>query len=133
MLGVEPDRRVTGARPDNRRRRRERCGTGEESRRPHPPAVPRGGESDAAAPPSNMRPTWNAETIVEPNENVSGSTSVLCWLIALVYGSELICNRVVLAAAVDVKATVSTTAPVTALRRPTHRTGRTNLTLMRAP
>jgi hypothetical protein len=86
-----------------------------------------------AAPPSNIRPTWNAETMVEPNENVSGSTSVLCWLIALVYGSELICNRVVLAAAVDVKATVSTTAPATALRRPTHRTGRTSLTLMRAP
>jgi hypothetical protein len=83
-----------------------------------------------AAPPSNMRPTWNAETMVEPKENVSGSTSVLCWLIALVYGSELICKRVVLAAAVDAKVTVSTTAPATALRRPTHRTGHMSLTLM---
>ena len=28
-------------------------------------------------------------TIVEPNANVSGSTSVACWLEALVYGSAL--------------------------------------------
>src|SRR5215204_1500246 len=32
-----------------------------------------------AAPPSKMRPTCAAATIVEPFENVSGSTTVLCW------------------------------------------------------
>src|SRR5436305_13032237 len=40
-------------------------------------------------PPPDTRPTWNAETIVEPNANVSGSTSVLCWAWASVNGSEL--------------------------------------------
>jgi hypothetical protein len=30
------------------------------------------------APPPDTRPTWKAETIVEPNANVSGSTSVRC-------------------------------------------------------
>ena len=38
----------------------------------------------AQAPPSKIRPTWKAATIVEPNEKVSGSTSVRvlagrCW------------------------------------------------------
>src|SRR3954451_21834868 len=44
-----------------------------------------------------MRPTWNAETIVDPFEKVSGSTSVL-WLVVLVAahvacvnGSVLMC------------------------------------------
>src|SRR4051812_27790496 len=32
-----------------------------------------------AAPPSKMRPIWPAATIVDPFENVSGSTTVLCW------------------------------------------------------
>src|SRR5215218_2652710 len=32
-----------------------------------------------AAPPSKMRPIWAAATIVDPFENVSGSTTVLCW------------------------------------------------------
>ena len=40
-------------------------------------------------PPSRKRPDWNAETIVEPNENVSGSTCVACWLVAFVNGSWL--------------------------------------------
>jgi hypothetical protein len=44
-------------------------------------------------PPSKKRPTWKAETIVEPEDNVSGSTSVACWLVALVYGSLLIWTR----------------------------------------
>src|SRR3954471_11166991 len=50
----------------------------------------------AHAPPSKMRPTWKAATIVEPLANVSGSTSVR-WLVVLdalhvacVNGSELI-------------------------------------------
>jgi hypothetical protein len=34
------------------------------------------------APPSKMRPTWNAATIVEPFEKLSGSTSVR-WLVAV--------------------------------------------------
>src|SRR5882757_1870924 len=45
------------------------------------------------APPLTMRPTWNAETVVRPNENVSGSTSVRCCAagdVTLVYGSSLI-------------------------------------------
>jgi len=29
-------------------------------------------------PPPETRPTWNAETMVLPKTNVSGSTSVLC-------------------------------------------------------
>ena len=40
-------------------------------------------------PPLKMRPTWNALTIVEPKANVSGSTSVACWLLALVKVSVL--------------------------------------------
>src|ERR1700704_3242668 len=43
----------------------------------------------SAPPPVKMRPTWNALTIVEPNANVSGSTSVACWLVALVKVSVL--------------------------------------------
>ena len=30
-------------------------------------------------PPPETRPTWKADTIVVPNWNVSGSTSVWCW------------------------------------------------------
>src|SRR5512140_392186 len=45
------------------------------------------------APPSKKRPVCCAATIVEPNENVSGSTCVLCWLVEFVYGSELIWVR----------------------------------------
>src|SRR5438105_3151289 len=40
-------------------------------------------------PPPDTRPTWNAETIVEPDANVSGSTSVLCWAWASVKMSWL--------------------------------------------
>src|SRR3954447_25362464 len=35
----------------------------------------------AHAPPSKMRPTWKADTIVDPFENVSGSTCAW-WLVA---------------------------------------------------
>ena len=41
------------------------------------------------APPLKKRPTWNADTIVSPQANVSGSTSVLCWLSEFVNGSSL--------------------------------------------
>src|SRR2546430_4844803 len=40
-------------------------------------------------PPPETRPVWNAETIVLPNVNVSGSTSVLCCACVSVNGSEL--------------------------------------------
>ena len=43
----------------------------------------------SAPPPLKIRPTWNALTIVEPKANVSGSTSVACWLLALVKVSVL--------------------------------------------
>jgi hypothetical protein len=36
-----------------------------------------------AAPPSRMRPTWKTATTVDPQDAVSGSTSVACWLAAL--------------------------------------------------
>src|SRR5258706_7983665 len=42
-------------------------------------------------PPPKTRPTWNADTIVLPNWNVSGSTSVWCCACASVYGSLLTC------------------------------------------
>src|SRR3954469_11332079 len=38
-------------------------------------------------PPSLKRPDWVAVTIVDPKENVSGSTAVLCWLVVFVNGS----------------------------------------------
>src|SRR5436309_3365585 len=48
-------------------------------------------------PPLKNRPTWKADTMVLPEEKVSGSTSVACWLVLFVYGSELIWRSVVLA------------------------------------
>ena len=41
------------------------------------------------APPSGKRPVWNTPTTVEPNENVSGSSSVWWKLLVFVYGSVL--------------------------------------------
>ena len=41
-------------------------------------------------PPLKIRPTWNVLTMVEPQANVSGSTSVACAPGGTVYGSELI-------------------------------------------
>src|SRR4051794_21073064 len=41
------------------------------------------------APPSKKRPTWKAPTTVLPKAKVSGSSSVACWLVVLVNGSEL--------------------------------------------
>src|SRR2546422_8043921 len=52
------------------------------------------------APPLKNRPTWNAETIVDPEAKVSGSTSVLCWLVAFEYGSVLNCRRLLARAGV---------------------------------
>src|SRR5438128_4269225 len=69
-----------------------------------------------------MRPTWNAETIVDPFENVSGSTSVL-WLVvvdpaqvAWVNGSVLM--SVVAARAAAGRSRIAATAALsTAARR----------------
>src|SRR5713101_6536712 len=44
-------------------------------------------------PPLKNRPTWKVDTMVEPNEKVSGSTSVRWLLVGFVNGSELICVR----------------------------------------
>ena len=41
------------------------------------------------APPSSNRPTWKVLTTVDPNEKLSGSTSVAWWLGPAVYGSVL--------------------------------------------
>src|SRR5690242_4777582 len=48
----------------------------------------------SAPPPVEIRATWKALTMVEPKAKVSGSTSLLCWLLALVKVSTLIWRRV---------------------------------------
>jgi hypothetical protein len=53
-------------------------------------------------PPLNTRPVWNVATTVDPNANVSGSTSVACAAVGVLFGangSELICVTVVCACA----------------------------------
>ena len=40
-----------------------------------------------AAAPEERRLSWNATTTVDPNEKLSGSTAVSCWLSEFVYGS----------------------------------------------
>src|SRR5258706_16160588 len=52
-------------------------------------------------PPLKNRPTWKVDTTVEPNEKVSGSTSVRWLLVGFVNGSELICVRAGCAASAD--------------------------------
>src|SRR3954471_842816 len=64
------------------------------------------------APPSKKRPNCAAATIVEPNEYVSGSTIVLCWLVAFVNGPTAI--RVSAAFALATSGDASTTAPMSA-------------------
>src|SRR5216684_2454680 len=70
------------------------------------------------APPLKKRPTWKADTRVEPEAKVSGSTSVLCWLVLLVKGSLLSWRRVLLAKArmVDESANMSARATATRMR-----------------
>ena len=41
-----------------------------------------------AAAPAARRPSWNTATIVDPNEKLSGSTAVSCWLSAFVPASS---------------------------------------------
>ena len=64
------------------------------------------------APPLKKRPNWAAATIVEPNEYVSGSTIVLCWLDAFVNGSTAIWLSGTFALAET--GTVSASAPASA-------------------
>src|SRR5256714_1086211 len=66
-------------------------------------------------PPSKKRPLCAAATIVEPKENVSGSTTVLCWLVAFVNGSAKICVSATFADAVMV--TTSVARPASASKR----------------
>src|SRR3954451_23439806 len=66
------------------------------------------------APPSKKRPSCAAATIVEPNENVSGSTIVLCWLVVLVNGSTAIGVSAACALAVADPHTTSTPAAASA-------------------
>jgi hypothetical protein len=66
-------------------------------------------------PPSKKRPTWKAETKVEPADKVSGSTSVACWLVGLVSGSLLNGTRVE-AKAEMVDESANTRASVIAMR-----------------
>src|SRR6266702_3305214 len=66
------------------------------------------------APPLKKRPTWKAETMVEPETKVSGSTSVACWLVLLVYGSLLTWRRLILAKASMVDENVNNRARVSA-------------------
>src|SRR3954449_5221862 len=75
-----------------------------------------------------MRPTWKAETIVEPLANVSGSTSVW-WLVvvdalhvACVNGSELICSTAASAAGAPASAALSATPSARKCRRGSDRT-----------
>jgi hypothetical protein len=68
----------------------------------------------SVAPPPKKRPTWNAETTVLPNANVSGSSSVACWLEVLVNGSLETCVSGTLADAA--------LAPASATRAPTSHT-----------
>src|SRR5712692_4599191 len=68
------------------------------------------------APPLKKRPTWKAETRVEPEAKVSGSTSVACWLVLLVNGSLLSWIRVTLAKARMVVESANTRACVIAMR-----------------
>ena len=70
-----------------------------------------------------MRPTWKAATIVEPSENVSGSTSVR-WLVVLdalhvacVNGSVLTMFVAARAAPAKVSVPNTPTASAAALRR----------------
>src|SRR3954453_24176143 len=53
------------------------------------PPSPERAQPTSEEPPLKKRPTWKAETTVEPYANVSGSTSVRCWLVVLVNGSLL--------------------------------------------
>src|SRR5438093_13372465 len=69
------------------------------------------------APPLKKRPTWNADTMVEPAANVSGSTSVRCWLVALVYGSLLIRRMGTLAKAAMVDERENRSAKASAVPR----------------
>src|SRR3989442_15654856 len=70
------------------------------------------------APPLKKRPTWKAETMVEPEDRVSGSTSVLCWLVLLINGSVLSRVRATLAKARKGADSANTSATASAMRPP---------------
>src|SRR4051794_18798368 len=78
-----------------------------------PPSVERD-QPMSVPPPLKKRPTWKAETIVEPFENVSGSTSVACWLVVFWNGSALIfvTGTLAVAAAGRASSTPAASAPM---------------------
>src|SRR5476649_810975 len=67
----------------------------------------------SAPPPPKTRPVWNALTMELPNANVSGSTSVRCWLAELWNGSALILTSV---GAADAEAVATNDAANAAIR-----------------
>ena len=66
------------------------------------------------APPSVKRPHCAAATIVLPNENVSGSTIVLCWLVELVNGSVAMMMTATFAEAASVSVSAAMAARASA-------------------
>src|SRR5205823_3719361 len=66
------------------------------------------------APPLKKRPTWNVATTVPWWANVSGSSSVACWLVAFVYGSALTCVSGTFADATAANTTAATPASASA-------------------
>jgi hypothetical protein len=71
-----------------------------------PPSVERE-KPISVAPPLKKRPTWNADTTVDPADSVSGSTSVACWLVLFGNGSWLICVSATLAVAAPGRASAA--------------------------
>src|SRR3954469_11913728 len=62
------------------------------------------------APPLKKRPTWKADMTVAPRANVSGSTSVACWLVVFWNGSALILVSVTFAWALPAVASAAVAA-----------------------
>src|SRR4051795_11287223 len=73
------------------------------------PPSPERAKPMSVAPPLKKRPTWNVATTVEPFANVSGSSSVACWLVELANGSELTRVSGTLALAVPTATSTKTT------------------------
>src|SRR5438876_1616765 len=65
-------------------------------------------------PPSVKRPHWDVATIVLPNEYVSGSTIVACWLVELVNGSVAMIVTATFAEATSVRVSAPTAASASA-------------------
>jgi len=84
-------------------------------------------------PPSVKRPDWNADTMVLPDENESGSTCVACWLVVLVKGSELILVSGTLARTGDAPMATAPTAAATPRQARAQRAPGNDSTMRRPP